>query len=101
MGRYDTEEKQPKLFLMIVIAILLAGGGWLYFNRPQQETAVTEVKPLKVPDVPDNAVSEETADDNLVTEQTALDGHVSQDQPVVELPELPSSDQAFREAMLG
>ncbi|MGR8929700.1 MAG: DUF3014 domain-containing protein, partial [Gammaproteobacteria bacterium] len=25
----------------------------------------------------------------------------SQDQPVVELPELPSSDQAFREAMLG
>jgi hypothetical protein len=109
MGRYDqTRNKKPAgvTFFIVIILFILAGGGWFYFNNLKQEDgAVTETKELKLPPASkvmstNESVSESTSIDETIPDTEAVNAVAPAlpDLPFV-LPDLPSSDGAFRETM--
>ncbi|CAA9892963.1 conserved hypothetical protein [Candidatus Methylobacter favarea] len=107
MGRYDqTRDKKPAgiIVVMATIFIILAGGGWLYFNKlKQEEAAVPETKALTIP--PDSGETDadvsapEPAPEEIPYDTEAWrEGATMQEQRFV-LPDLLGSDRPFREAI--
>lgn len=99
MGRYDfTDDKKPTgAILGTILLIAAAGGGWFYWQYSQEPPATPGTQTLNLPVV-------ENADENVVSENPAdgmaLDEVELPEQPF-SLPALASSDQPFRDAMLG
>ena len=106
MSRYDqTEGKKTSVVIIGVVAILLAGGAWFYLGQQSQSSQESETKPLALPRISENIASDQVAVDELAIDQADADAIDENTQALSEqtsvLPELASSDQIFRETMLG
>ena len=106
MGRYDqVNDKKSTGVVLGIVVIALAVAGWLYFNPPSRRLVETETKALKLPFESGNIHSDEAVSDGLNTDQNIVDGidlaELVLPEQLTALPELASSDQSFRVAMLG
>ena len=105
MGRYDqTQDKKYSGVVIGIIFMILAGGGWFYFNQPNQQSAETETKELQLPMAAGDNHADEPLSDNIAIDQTLADTVDLAEQDLPEqaaLPDLASSDQAFCEGMLS
>lgn len=104
MARYD-QTKDKKLAGVIaviaIISIILAGGGWFYFDKlKQEEGAVPEIKTLRLPPAPSEISKDESAPESISDETTpGTDAAQAQQEQQSVLPGLLGSDGPFREAM--
>jgi DUF3014 family protein len=105
MGRYDlTEEKSyTGVVIGLILLVLVAGGGWFFWQKSHMEP--DEVQSLSLPVLPSGSDVSQTADGSLSndinqTDAVVLDETVLPEQTVA-LPELSSSDEAFREAVIA
>lgn len=106
MSRYDqTEDKKTSVVIIGAVAILLAGGAWFYLGQQSQSSQESEIKPLALPRISENIASDQVAVDELAIDQADAGTIDENTQALSEqtrvLPELASSDQIFRETMLG
>lgn len=94
MGRYDLAEEKSYtgIVIGIVLLVLVAGSGWVFWQ--QLNAQPEEIQALSLPLPPDaNATAENPAGDQNLTDTVALDE--------IALPELSSSDESFREAIMA
>ena len=109
MGRYDqTKDKKPAgvTVFIVIILLILTGGGWFYFKHLQMEDgAAPETTELKLPPASkvisaNESVSPSTSIDEAIPDTEAVNAVAPAlpELPFV-LPDLPSSDGAFRETM--
>lgn len=105
MSRYDlTEEKSyTGVVISLVLLLLLAGGGWFYWQNT--DTPHDEIQMLSLPAIPSTTDAHSISDENLASDKNqpdtvALD-EIALPEQSIELPELSSSDQAFRETFIA
>lgn len=106
MGRYDlTDDKKPGGVVPGVILLIVAAGGWFYWQYSQEPPATPDTQILRLPDLsgtdnPGGAAAENIGSAINSGDGLALD-HVELPEQPFSLPALGSSDQPFRDAMLG
>lgn len=106
MGRYDlTDDKKPGGVVPGVILLIVAAGGWFYWQYSQEPPATPDTQILSPPDLsgadnPGGAAAENIGSAIDPEDGLALDEVELPEQPF-SLPALGSSDQPFRDAMLG
>lgn len=101
MGRYDLVEEKSYTGIMIaiVLLVLVAGSGWVFW--PQLNAQPEEIQTLSLPLQPDvNLTAENPAGDQNQTDAVLL-GEIALPEQTVALPELSSSDESFREAIMA
>lgn len=105
MGRYDLTEEKSYTGVVIgaVLLILAAGSVWFFWQKLNPEPEQTQAISLPlIPSVTDanDAATENLASDKNQVDTVVLDETVLPEQAVA-LPELSSSDEAFREAVIA
>lgn len=104
MGRYDlTDDKKPGGVVPGLILLLVAvGGGWFYWQYAQEPPATPDTQLLSLPDLPgtDSPATEHIGSAANPDDGAALDV-IELPEPSFSLPALGSSDQPFRDAILG
>ncbi|AEG01621.1 DUF3014 domain-containing protein [Methylomonas methanica] len=104
MGRYDlTDDKKPGGVVPgLILLLIVAAGGWFYWQYSQEPPATPDTQILRLPDLSgvDSPATEGIGSAANSDDGLALDEAELPEQPF-SLPALASSDQPFRDAMLG
>ena len=100
MGRYDLYEEKSYtgVVIVIILLILAASGAWFYWQNLHTQPELVQTQILTLPPLANS--DQNTAADENKDATVALDEVALPEEDIL-LPELSSSDQAFRDAMLG
>lgn len=105
MGRYDlTEEKSyTGVAIGFVLLLLVAGSGWVFWQK--LNTPPEEIQALSLPSLPSSTDANDGTAEKLVSDTNQIDTVVLDEtalpEQAVALPELSSSDEAFRQAVIA
>ena len=105
MGRYDLidEEKSNPILVGAIVFLVLAAGGWFYWQYSQEPPATPATQTISLPlpaNTADSAVDENASSDENRVQIVTLDD-TNLPELAFSLPALASSDQDFRDAILS